>query len=37
MQFRLLGPLEVAEQNRVAVLGGVKQRSLLAILRGAGS
>jgi DNA-binding SARP family transcriptional activator len=32
MQFRLLGPLEVAEQNRAAVLGGVKQRSLLAIL-----
>jgi DNA-binding SARP family transcriptional activator len=32
MQFRLLGPLEVAEQNRGAVLGGVKQRSLLAVL-----
>jgi DNA-binding SARP family transcriptional activator len=32
MQFRLLGPLEVAEQNREAVLGGAKQRSLLAIL-----
>ena len=32
MQFRLLGPLEVAEQNTAAALGGVKQRSLLAIL-----
>jgi DNA-binding SARP family transcriptional activator len=32
MQFRLLGPLEVTEQNREAVLGGVKQRSLLALL-----
>jgi DNA-binding SARP family transcriptional activator len=32
MQFRLLGPLDVAEQNRTAALGGVKQRSLLAIL-----
>jgi hypothetical protein len=28
MQFRLLGPLEVAEQNTAAALGGVKQRSL---------
>src|SRR5688572_20184409 len=32
MQFRLLGPLEVAEQNTAAALGGIKQRSLLAIL-----
>ena len=32
MQFRLLGPLEVAEQNTAAALGGVKQRSLLAVL-----
>jgi hypothetical protein len=32
MQFRLLGPLEFAEQNVAAALGGVKQRSLLAIL-----
>jgi hypothetical protein len=34
MQFRLLGPLEVAEQNTAAALGGVKQRSFLT---GAGS
>ena len=32
MQFRLLGPLEVAEQNMAAALGGVKLRSLSAIL-----
>ena len=32
MQFRLLGPLEVAEQNMAAALGGVRQRSLPAIL-----
>lgn len=32
MQFRLLGPVQVAEQNMAAALGGVKQRSLLAIL-----
>jgi DNA-binding SARP family transcriptional activator len=32
MQFRLLGPLEVSEQDRVLVLGGNKQRSLLALL-----
>jgi hypothetical protein len=32
MQFRLLAPLEVAEQNMAAALGGVTQRSLLAIL-----
>ncbi|MGH2797223.1 MAG: AfsR/SARP family transcriptional regulator, partial [Thermoleophilaceae bacterium] len=32
MDFRLLGPLEVSEQDRPLALGGVKQRSLLAIL-----
>src|SRR4051812_24767748 len=32
MEFRLLGPLEVAEHERSLSLGGVKQRSLLAIL-----
>jgi DNA-binding SARP family transcriptional activator len=32
MDFRLLGPLEVAEHNRSVVLGGVKQRALLAVL-----
>jgi DNA-binding SARP family transcriptional activator len=32
MYFRLLGPLEVVEQDRAVVLGGVEQRSLLAIL-----
>jgi DNA-binding SARP family transcriptional activator len=32
MEFRLLGPLEVAERGRSLALGGVKQRSLLAIL-----
>jgi hypothetical protein len=32
MQFRLLGPVQVAEQNMAAALGGVEQRSLLAIL-----
>ena len=32
MDFRLLGPLEVADQERVLALGGVKQRSLLALL-----
>jgi hypothetical protein len=38
MQFRLFGRLEVAEQNMVAALGGVKQRSLPATrLTGAGS
>jgi len=31
MQFRLLGPLEVAEPHWEAVVGGVRQRSLLAI------
>jgi DNA-binding SARP family transcriptional activator len=32
MDFRLLGPLEVFEHDRQLTLGGVKQRSLLAIL-----
>lgn len=32
MDFRLLGPLEVAEDGRLLALGGVKQRSLLALL-----
>jgi DNA-binding SARP family transcriptional activator len=32
MDFRLLGPLEVVERGRPLALGGVKQRSLLAIL-----
>jgi DNA-binding SARP family transcriptional activator len=32
MDFRLLGPLEVAEHDRLLALGGIKQRSLLAIL-----
>jgi DNA-binding SARP family transcriptional activator len=32
MDFRLLGPLEVSEHDRSLALGGVKQRSLLAIL-----
>jgi DNA-binding SARP family transcriptional activator len=32
MDFRLLGPLEVSEQGRPLELGGVKQRSVLAIL-----
>jgi DNA-binding SARP family transcriptional activator len=32
MDFRLLGPLEVSEHDRALALGGVKQRSLLAIL-----
>jgi DNA-binding SARP family transcriptional activator len=32
MDFRLLGPLEVAEHDRSVVLGGVKQRALLAVL-----
>jgi hypothetical protein len=33
MQFRLLGPVQVAEQNMAAALGGVEQRSLPAILQ----
>jgi DNA-binding SARP family transcriptional activator len=32
MDFRLLGPLEVSERDRPLALGGVKQRSVLAIL-----
>ena len=32
MEFRLLGPLEVAEHDRLLALGGRKQRSLLAVL-----
>ena len=32
MEFRLLGPLEVTEHGRSLALGGVKQRSLLAVL-----
>jgi DNA-binding SARP family transcriptional activator len=32
MDFRLLGPIEVFEDNRPLPLGGVKQRSVLAVL-----
>jgi DNA-binding SARP family transcriptional activator/tetratricopeptide (TPR) repeat protein len=32
MEFRLLGPLEVLERDRSLVLGGRKQRALLALL-----
>ncbi len=32
MQFRILGPLEVAERDVTRPLGGVKQRAVLAIL-----
>ena len=32
IEFRLLGPLEVTRDDRSLALGGVKQRSLLAIL-----
>ena len=32
MEFRLLGPLEVSERGRLVALGGLKQRSLLAVL-----
>ena len=32
MEFRILGPLEVLEQGRVLPLGGVRQRTLLALL-----
>ncbi len=32
MDFRLLGPLEVSEQGQPLALGGVRQRSLLAVL-----
>ena len=32
MEFRILGPLEVVEQGRALVLGGSRQRTLLALL-----
>jgi DNA-binding SARP family transcriptional activator len=32
MEFRLLGPLEVRDENRPLPLGGAKQRALLAVL-----
>jgi YVTN family beta-propeller protein len=32
LEFRILGPLEVVEQQRLVVLGGPKQRAVLAIL-----
>ena len=32
MEFRLLGPLEVVEHDRVLVLGGGRQRALFAML-----
>jgi DNA-binding SARP family transcriptional activator len=32
MDFRLLGPLEVSEHGRPLALGGMKQRSVLAVL-----
>ena len=32
MEFRLLGPLEVLEGERVIPVGGAKQRALLAVL-----
>jgi DNA-binding SARP family transcriptional activator len=32
MEFRILGPLEVADGDRLVPLGGAKQRALLAIL-----
>ena len=32
MEFRILGPLEVADDGRSVVLGGLKQRTLLALL-----
>ena len=32
MEFRILGPLEVVERDRVLPLGGSKQRALLALL-----
>jgi DNA-binding SARP family transcriptional activator len=32
MEFRLLGPLEVVEQDRLLALGGGRQRSLFAVL-----
>lgn len=32
MRFRILGPFEVTDGHRVPELGGLKQRSVLAIL-----
>lgn len=32
MEFRILGPLEVADDGRLLALGGTKQRALLALL-----
>src|SRR5207247_298007 len=32
MEFRILGPLEVADAGRLLALGGVSQRALLALL-----
>ena len=32
MEFRVLGPLEVVDEGQPLPLGGVKQRSLLAVL-----
>src|ERR1700746_3796473 len=32
MEFRILGPLEVADGDSLGALGGAKQRALLAIL-----
>jgi len=32
LEFRILGPLEVVEHDRLLVLGGPKQRALLVIL-----
>jgi DNA-binding SARP family transcriptional activator len=32
MEFRILGPLEVAQADRVVLLGARKQRALLAVL-----
>jgi Transcriptional regulatory protein, C terminal len=32
MEFRILGPLEVADGDATVALGGVRQRTLLAIL-----
>src|ERR1700693_4692879 len=32
MEFRILGPLEVEDDGRAIVLGGPKQRALLALL-----
>ena len=31
VEFRILGPLEVVEHDRLLVLGGPKQRALLAV------